>query len=111
MNCMKIFASTLLAMGVVNSAALESSPNTQENDEQLAQTSTEYIGLKDDSTPIDFSNMFGMSAAVVKADVVKVDTANAAAKAVAIVKVDNTADKAAKAAAAKAEKAAALAKK
>ena len=52
-----------------------------------------------------------LPAAIVKADVVKVDTANAAAKAVAIVKVDNTADKAAKAAAVKAQEADALAKK
>jgi hypothetical protein len=34
---MKIFASTLLAMGVAQAAALESSPNT---DEQLAQATT-----------------------------------------------------------------------
>jgi len=36
-NCMKIFASTLLAMGVAQAAALESSPPT---DEQLAQKLT-----------------------------------------------------------------------
>ena len=108
---MKIFASTLLAMGVVNSAALESSPNTQENDEQLAQTSTENFGVTDTSNPVDFSKMSWTSGQIVKADVKKVDTANAAAKAVAIVKVDNTADKAAKAAAVKAQEADALAKK
>jgi hypothetical protein len=51
-NCMKIFASTLLAMGVVNSAALESSPNTLENDEQLAQTDDKFQSVIADHAPV-----------------------------------------------------------
>jgi len=49
---MKIFASTLLAMGVVNSAALESSPNTLENDEQLAQTQNDPQGVMASVMPV-----------------------------------------------------------
>jgi hypothetical protein len=83
---MKIFASTLLAMGVAQAAALESSPNT---DEQLAQTTRNGVDY-DNSSPMVM--LLPLTVAVKKTETAKVVAISDSHKAAVVVKVDTEAD-------------------